>query len=1219
MNIQSTSTPIYGGTGGVGGRGGQQGGAGGPGQGNIVNIKTGSVQVNYAQPDDYYKILDFLSPINFRQRQQEIFQTKEDGTGNWFLQEPKFLEWKSNSDHVLWCSGIPGAGKTVLASLIFEHLKIEERHDTSIVCAFFNYRESHTQSLQNTLGAIVQQMAQDKDDIEPVQILYQKHSKQRTSITLNEMKGLFKDYAQGFHQVYIVIDALDEYTSNKEDLLKVISDGGDNIRLLVTCRPQIHPPQDLEAVLVEVHPPDDDIKSYIMSRIKQSRRLCKYTQDKTVKTEIIKSLTDKAAGMFLFVKLQMDLFSAALTKNTLLQALKSLPADLDSLYTQTLERIKLEKPELADIGISALAWVAFAKRPLTVLELRAALAIPHTSPSMPDDSSMIDVEDLLAACHGLLTVNMGDDGQIFRLVHYSTQEFLDAIRATEFPDIHLKISKTLLACLQWAKNTQVIQQGYFVWDEHIDPEAHPLLLYSEYLLAHMKGDPEHSLTTEFLLGISSIKRYPGWNAKPWEFAYRPKPLTVLWIAVAGNLEYLVEQLLHNPAQIDTAGDTIAVAAYYGYLNLLIIMKAADIPVTQTQLDLALQQAALQDHLLTAKFLVAWGSDIYSYVEGESSLPFNISPWIHETITIAGTAILVAARYGHSDIVQYLLQLGADPNIVEGIEGTVLQAAAYGGHQDIVQLLLNIQADPNIVGGKYGTVLQVAAYRRQQSILELLLNAQADPNTIGGEFGTALQAAAFRGDRNIVEILLYAKADPNIVRGAFGTALQAAACAGYQDVVELLLKSQADPNLVGGTYGTALQAAAFQGHQAIVQLMLNTMADPNIPGGKYGAVLQAAAYRGHRDIVELLLNAKADPHIVGGYYGTALQAAAYGGHQDIVEILLDAKADSHIVGGHYGTALQAAAYGGHQLIVEVLLNAQADPNTVGGEYGTALQAAAYQGHQAVVQLMLDTKADPNIPGGRFGTALQAAAFGGHQDIVELLLKAHTDPNIVGGEYGTALQAAAYRGIQNTVQLLLYVQADPNTVGGEYGTALQAAAYWGHQNIIQLLLNANTDPNIVGGYYGTALQAAAQRGYQTIVELLLNAHTDPNTVGGRYGTALQAAACWGHHNIIELLLNAGTDPNITGGYFGTALQAGSAAGRLEIVQLLLQHNAHLDIISGHHGTALRAASVNGHNEIVRHLLAAGADPDLATNYDEYLWGDSPCSYYSFDEEAPTDLQI
>nr|GAT53535.1 ankyrin repeat protein [Mycena chlorophos] len=970
MSLQSTSTPIYGGTGGAGGQGGQEGGPGGIGQGNTVRIKTESVQVYYAQPDDYHKIMDFLSPIKFLQRQQEIFQVRKDGTGNWFLEDARFLEWKSSSKsaRILWCPGIPGSGKTVLSSPVYDHLRASQTPGTAVACAFLNYKESNTQTPGNILGAIVQQMAQDNNDFKPLQILYQKHLKQRTPITLQELRGLLKQYAQQFNQVYIIIDALDEYASHKEDLLQAIMTSADNIRLLVTCRPHILPPHTLESAKVDIHPPDDDIKAYIISQVNQSRRLHKFAQEEALKMEMIESLTSKAAGMFLFVKLQMDLLSSALTKKSLLQILSSLPTDLGSLYTQTLERIKLEKSELAEIGILALGWVAFAMRPLTWLELRGALAMPYTSPLMPDESSMIDVEDLLEACHGLLI-----------------------------------------------------------------------------------------------------------ESKPWKSGYQPEPLTGLWLAVAGDLDHIVKQLLQDPKQAAIAEDTITVAAYHGHVSILAILKEAAISVTHIILNRALKIAAAQGHLSTVRFLVAWKSN-----GPVRELQFHGS----ETMYTKSLAIRIAAQQGYKDIVQDLLETVTHHthSVIRELYGLALHAAAWRGYHDIVQLLINANTDLNIVNGDFGTALQVAVHEGHYDTVELLLNAKADPDVRGGDFGTALYAAVIGRRANIVQLLLNANADPNIVSGFEGTPLQAAASVGDRTIVKLLLDANADPNIIGTQTASTLYTAIYSENYGIIELLLKAKTDLDVIGGFHGTALQVAAYKGSYVTVKLLLNANADPNIVGGYHETALQAAAEEGSQSIVELILNARADPNIIGGKYGTPLQAAAYKGHQTIVELLLNAKADPNLVGGYYGTALQAACHAESQNIVELLLNVKADPNLVGGHYGTALQAAVYKGHQHIIKLLLNAKADPHIVGGFYRNTLQAAACVGHLDIVELLLTLKVDPNTFGGSYETALWAAVIgsctWTDSRlpvIVQLLLNANADPNVIGYHSETMLYEAVCAGH------------------------------------------------------------------------------------------------------------------------------------------------
>jgi ankyrin repeat protein len=81
------------------------------------------------------------------------------------------------------------------------------------------------------------------------------------------------------------------------------------------------------------------------------------------------------------------------------------------------------------------------------------------------------------------------------------------------------------------------------------------------------------------------------------------------------------------------------------------------------------------------------------------------------------------------------------------DGTLLQAMARGEHKDIVELLLNHGADPNLQGenvyclkwtwisetlqgGYHGTPLQAAVACGHKDIFELLLNQGADPNIQG---------------------------------------------------------------------------------------------------------------------------------------------------------------------------------------------------------------------------------------------------------------------------------------------------------------------------------------------------------------------------------------------------------------------------------------------------------------------------------------------------------
>jgi ankyrin repeat protein len=53
---------------------------------------------------------------------------------------------------------------------------------------------------------------------------------------------------------------------------------------------------------------------------------------------------------------------------------------------------------------------------------------------------------------------------------------------------------------------------------------------------------------------------------------------------------------------------------------------------------------------------------------------------------ANQAIIVASYYGHTEIVDILLDKGADVNAAGGECGSSLQAAAQGGHTEIAEML-----------------------------------------------------------------------------------------------------------------------------------------------------------------------------------------------------------------------------------------------------------------------------------------------------------------------------------------------------------------------------------------------------------------------------------------------------------------------------------------------------------------------------------------------------
>ena len=583
------------------------------------------------------------------------------------------------------------------------------------------------------------------------------------------------------------------------------------------------------------------------------------------------------------------------------------------------------------------------------------------------------------------------------------------------------------------------------------------------------------------------------------------------------------------------------------------------------------------------------------------------------------ALLNAARTGHNEAVQFLLDLTDNTDHCNEEGTTALMLASEGGYEPVVKSLLLAGANVNSQDNNFGwTALMIASKNNHITIVHTLLEVGADPHLLISKLGAnALIIACMNGHSNVVELLLNAQADANSQAsdGSGLTALMIACIKGHIKVVELLLDRKVDPNIQNTDGKTALRFANENGHYQTVEVLLKHHANPNIQDihgytELHSAVLglskrndecgfpsteMPGTVEDHIKIVQLLIShSSIDIDAVNDASATGLMCASFCGCTQVVELLLEAGANPNIQIKTSITMKNTMS----DLPGDILLQPQCKSRLLlnasllkgWSMYGwTALMFASSKGHLDVVQILLQAKAKPDLQNETGATALLIAAEKGYSDVVQKLLECGANPNLSDRDGRTSLYAAVYRlSLQhirkfenNPIILMTCEIVDPAGSCEDYLT------------IIQLLIAQPNVDNLVNACICgcTCLQIASMYGCTDAVELLLQVGADPNIQ--TYSAEAENGRSYLPSKMLlqpqiktYLLLN---DFQEMSGL--TALMYASRNGHSEVVQLLLNAKAKCDLQTDSGETALYLAVIQVYPDIVQLLLEYGADPNIS----------------------------
>jgi hypothetical protein len=251
----------------------------------------------------HHLIMNWLSSADFPAQQADFIARRQADTGPWFLNSREFTEWVRGSNKTLFCPGIPGAGKTMMAAIAVDHLQnTVQTPEVGVVYLYCNYKRQADQDTSKLLAATIKQLVQDRPSIvQPLSSLYDDHQKRGTRPSFQEIVQTLQSVLAYFSRVYVVVDDLDEcpdQDGTRSELLEFCRsfEGRIDLRLMATSRriPDIVEKFKCSSQL-EVRASDADVKRYVAGKVD---RLAKCIQRDGDLQELVQNkIVEVADGM----------------------------------------------------------------------------------------------------------------------------------------------------------------------------------------------------------------------------------------------------------------------------------------------------------------------------------------------------------------------------------------------------------------------------------------------------------------------------------------------------------------------------------------------------------------------------------------------------------------------------------------------------------------------------------------------------------------------------------------------------------------------------------------------------------------------------------------------------------------------------------------------------------------------------------------------------------
>ncbi|KAB5515073.1 hypothetical protein GE09DRAFT_1046277 [Coniochaeta sp. 2T2.1] len=382
-----------------------------------------------AQRQEVYRWLEITNPSPLHNL---AVQNHERETGTWLLRLPRWNEWLHwpDSMRLLWLHGIPGAGKTVLASFLIEELKDHCSYSDQDGQAYYYCHYAHSgDEAAPFLRWLVSQACRQARWVP--QQLSKIHSL-GCDPSSTELQDALETVLAKFQTFYVAIDAVDE-SSPRDDLLAVIAALAvdkrfHNLKILATSRPYFDIETKLKCISVNISMSNPevagDIRRMVHSRLRSSRRMKRFPH---LLESIEDALVFGAQGMFRWAHCQLYNIEQLRNESQILAAIKNLPKDLAETYARALsdipecDRAFVRRVFVWVCGHAQAPWPAVSHTRINACALLSAVSYDLGLPA-----GAYTLDDVKELCGCLIDVSVDSLDLFVSLAHYTVREFLQS-------------------------------------------------------------------------------------------------------------------------------------------------------------------------------------------------------------------------------------------------------------------------------------------------------------------------------------------------------------------------------------------------------------------------------------------------------------------------------------------------------------------------------------------------------------------------------------------------------------------------------------------------------------------------------------------------------------------------------------------------------------------------------------------------------------------------